>query len=59
VYIGTFDPFLKNSTSLTLSVMTGGVMLQGRLTELPTTAETIGPDSEKKKKKEKGMNNKL
>ena len=36
--MGTLESFLKKSTSLTLSVMMGGVMLQGRLTELPWTA---------------------
>lgn len=51
VYIGTLESFLKNSTSLTLSVMTGGVMLQGRFTELPWTAEMNLAESAIKREK--------
>ncbi len=50
--MGTLESFLKNRTSLTLSVATGGVMLQGRETELPCTEArwgTEGVEAAKKK----------
>ena len=51
--MGTLESFLKKSTSLTLSVSMGGVMLQGRETELPWTADTRGVETGGKKRRKR------